>query len=572
MRRVRIAILVIGILAVLAVVQMAKRGPAVEDGTALTVSLQGAYVEAPDPGVLAHLAGLLVPPPPSFPSLISELAKAERDARIDTVVFRVRRLGMRWGKAQELRRAIARLREAGKDTVAYLEVQTYGANLEYYLATACDEIVLAPGVPAPLSGLRAEYLFLGGFWERLGVELDVLGVGEYKGAVETLGARGMSRANREMADSLLDSVEQQLLSAVSEARGLDFGRVRAAIDAAPMSPVGAMERKLVDRIAHWDEVFQARDEPPRIALERYAAVPAASVGFEPVASFALIFGAGNVVQGEATGSRPVFASDTVVEALDGAADDADIQAIVLRLDSPGGSGAAAEQIWRAVRRARTRKPVIASMSDLAASAAYYVAAAADRIVSHPGTYTGSIGVFVVRPSFGSLLDKLEIGHETLLRGEHADLLAMLQPLSDATRDRFRSDIEASYVQFVERVAEGRGLPLDAVDEVARGRVWTGEQARERGLVDELGGLREAVLAGKRAAGLAADADVELRVYPAPRSFSQQLREVAGAARTVRGAALASLTIPAPVATAAAWLAELPAGAQAWLPPIAIEIR
>lgn len=568
MRRVRIGVLIVVVLAVVALVVVGRRGPTVAEGTTLTLPLQGAYVEAADSGLLGRVSGLLLGAPPSFPALLSQLAKAERDPRIDTVVLRVRRLGLRWGKAQELRRAIARLRDAGKETIAYLEVQSYGANLEYYVVSACNEVVLAPGVPTPVSGLRAEFLFLGGLWESLGIEFDVLGVGEYKSAVETLSARGMSEAHREMANSLLDSVERQFIDGVASSRGLRPDEVRAAVDAAPFPPEGAVARKLVDRIVHWDEIFSERGDPPRIEAARYAAVPASAVGFEPEARFALVFGAGNVIQGKPTGRGPVFASDTVVEALEQASEDDGISAIVLRLDSPGGSGAAAEQMWRAVRRARESKPVVVSMSDMAASAAYYVAAASDHVVAHRGTYTGSIGVFLMRPSFGGLLDELEIGHETLLRGKHADLLAATRPLSEATRERFLADIRSSYVQFVERVAEGRGLPEAEVDAVARGRVWTGEQALEKKLVDELGGLREAVLAAKEKAGLDADADVELRVHPGPPSLGSQLREAAGAGRT-SGLAF---PLPEPLATAAAWLADLPLGAPAWLPPIAFEIR
>ncbi|HKJ23482.1 MAG TPA: S49 family peptidase, partial [Myxococcota bacterium] len=184
-----------------------------------------------------------------------------------------------------------------------------------------------------------------------------------------------------------------------------------------------------------------------------------------------------------------------------------------------------------------------------------------------GTYTGSIGVFVVRPSLGGLLDKLEIGHETLLRGEHADLLAMMRPMSRETRAMFLADVEGSYAQFLARVAEGRGLEVSEVDPIARGRVWTGDQALVRGLVDEIGGLREAVLAAKAKVGLDPDADVELVAFPAPKPLMQQLGEsFGGAARAL------ALPVPAPLASAAEWLRDLPPGAQAWLPPIAIEIR
>jgi protease-4 len=570
MRWLRIFVVIVLVAIVIAVVHVQRRGPVIAEGSALSLPLQGAYVEAASPGLLAQATALLVPPPPSFTALLSELAKAERDDRLDTVVFRVRTLGIRWGKAQELRRAIARLRESGRKTIAYLEVAGYGGNLEYYVATACDEIVLAPGVPSPLVGLRAEYLFLGGFWESLGLEVDVLGVGEYKGAVETLGRREMSDPNREMANSLLDSIESQFLADVAAGRKVTEAEVRAAVDVAPLPPAALVERGLVDRIAHWDEVFTALGDPPRVKSGAWARVPAGAVGFEPVARFALVYGAGNVVQGEGRGTGPVFSADVVADALEQAAEDDAVDAIVLRLDSPGGSGAAAEQIWRAVRLARERKPVIATMSDLAASAAYYVAAATDYVVAQRGTYTGSIGVFVVRPSLGGLLDKLEIGHETLLRGEHADLLAMMRPLSPETRAAFRADVEGSYAQFVERVAEGRELPVEQVGPVARGRVWTGEQALGRGLVDQIGGLREAVLVGKERVGLDPDADVELVVFPAPKPLVEQLSE--GLGGVARAAARGAFTLPVPIATAAAWLRDVPPGTQAWLPPIAIEIR
>jgi len=572
MRR-RILVAALLLLLVVGVLQLRDRGPAVPAGAALVVPVQGAYVEAADAGLAARLASLLVEPPPSFTAFLSNLAKAERDPRIETVVLRIRNLDVRWAKAQEMRGAIERLREAGKHTVAYLEVQTYGGNLEYYVASAADEVVLAAGVPAPLTGLRAEYFFLGGLWERLGVELAVLGVGEYKSAVETIAGEKMSEAHREMAGSLLDAVEAQWVVGIASGRGLDEAAVRAAVDAAPLVPPAAVERGLVDRIAHWEEVFAVRGDPPRIEAAAYRAVPPDQVAFEPVARFGLVYGSGNVVQGDGRGhTPPVFASDAVVRALEQAAEDDSVRAILLRLDSPGGSGPAAEQMWAAVMRVRERKPVVATMSDLAASAAYYVASAADRIVALPGTYTGSIGVFVVRPSFGRLLDKLDVGHETLLRGDHADLLATLRPLSEETRRRFRIDVEASYAHFLERVAEGRGMGVEAVDRVARGRVWTGEQARARGLVDALGGLHAAVDVAGEMLGIAPDADVELVAFPAPRPLAQQIQEAMGVGARTAWSAQAAWPLLEPIATAASWVAGLPVGTPAWLPPVAIEIR
>ena len=571
MRRMRIAIAIVLALGLVGLFVLQRGGPRIADGSVLTLPLQGAYVEAPDAGLAARLLSVLTPPPPSFTGLLSNLEKAARDPRIDTVVFRMRPLQIGWGKAQDLRASIARLREQGKHTIAYLEVQTYGANRELFVASACDEIVLAPGVPAPLAGLRAEYLFLGGLWERLGIELDVLGVGEYKSAAETLRDEKMSDPHREMANSLLDSIEGQFVQALADGRGLGPDEVRRAIDSAPHPPEGLVERKLVDRIAHWDAVFSGLWDPPVVKAARWAQVPVSAVGFEPEARFALVYGSGNVVLGEGRPGRPSFASDRMVEALEQAAKDPAIRAIVLRLDSPGGSGSAGEQMWRAVRRAAAEKPVVASMSDLAASAAYYVAAGANRIVAQEATYTGSIGVFLIRPSFGGLLDKLDVGHETLLRGEHADLLAFLRPMGEDTRRRFQADLELSYVRFVERVAEGRGMSVEEVDRVARGRVWTGRQARQRGLVDAIGGLRTAVLEAKQLVGLDPDADVELRVLPAPPSLRDQIGEAFGVgARAAWTPPL--LAMPDTLAGAARWLADLPPGAPAGLPPIAIDIR
>jgi protease-4 len=260
----------------------------------------------------------------------------------------------------------------------------------------------------------------------------------------------------------------------------------------------------------------------------------------------------------------------VVEALREAAEDSSLSAIILRVDSPGGSGPAAEAVWRAVAEAARSKPVVASFSDLAASAAYYVASAASGIVAQPATLTGSIGVFVMRPSFPDLLAKLGIGHEALLRGEHADLLAFTRPLSPETRARFRDDIERAYDRFVARVAEGRAMSEEEVDLVARGRVWTGEQAVPRKLVDALGGLRTAMAEAKRLAKIDAEADVLLRPLPGPKPLAAELREMMG--MSLRAAAGPQAPVLEPLRELVAWLAEAGAGAPVLVPPVWIDIR
>lgn len=543
----------------------------IEPNSWLRVNLEGEYLE----GELSPFARLTGRHAHTLPALLSELAKAERDERIVGVLFRVRDLEIGWAKAQDLRRALARLRERGKRTIAYVELEQYGPNVEYYVATAADEVWLAPGSHTPFVGLAAEYLFLGGLFEKLGVELEYERVGKYKTAAESFAESEMSDANREMSNAILDSIHGQFLDDIAASRKMTRAELQALIDQGPSSPRELERGRLVDGAGFLDEVLERERTPPMVSLSTYARVSPADVGFEPVATFALIVGAGAVKTGGGGPATrgPEMGSDALVEAFDDASKDPAVRAIVFRIDSPGGSPLASDLIWRAVRRARDKgKPVIASLSDVAASGGYYVAAGADKIVAEPGTLTGSIGVFVIRPALGGALEKLGIHAEGLTRGRHADLLLASRPLSPETRARMKADVQQIYRQFVSRVSEGRGMDADAVNEVGRGRVWTGAQAKERGLVDVLGGLREAVLEAKAAAGLAPDADVVLVPYPAPKPLFEQVSEalqgaaVAGVDEALRGALQPGLR------AAVEALAALPTGAPLLIPPVLAEVR
>ncbi len=399
MRRFRRIMVVLGILALALWWLIPSGGPHVASGSVLVLDLDGEYVEAAEPSLVARLLG---DGRHSFVALLSELRKAERDDRIAVVLLRVRDLNIGWAKAQELRAALGDLRAHGRRVIAYLETTELGANVEYYVAAAADEIRAAPATRSPLIGLAAEYVFLGGLWDKLGVDVEVEKVGEFKGATETLAERQMSAPNREMSNSLLDSIDAQFIAGIAESRKLEPEFVRRSIDEAPVSPEQLKALRLIDGIQFWDElVGELGGKEKLVEADDYAGVDPGSLGFKPVARFALIYGSGNVVVGRGSASRsgsPIFASDTVSEALAEAADDKNIQAIILRIDSPGGSPLAADQVWRAARRAHAQgKPVIASCSDVAASAAYYVAAGADAIVAPGASLTGSIGVFVVRP-------------------------------------------------------------------------------------------------------------------------------------------------------------------------------
>lgn len=545
-------------------------GVRIEPKSWLRVDLEGEYLEG-EPPPLARLMGRHAG---TLASLLSELAKAERDERLAGVLLRVRDLEVGWAKAQELRRAVERLRERGKRTIAYLELEQYGPNLEYYVASAADEVFVAPGTRTPFVGLAAEYLFLGGLFEKLGVELEYERVGKYKSAVESLAEGSMSDANREMSEAILDSIHQQFVGDIAKSRKLTREQLEALIDRGPTSPDELEQGRLVDGAAFLDEILERERSPEMVSLRTYAGVDPSEVGFRPEATIALVYGSGGVTTGRGRPGRgPAMASDDLVEAFDQASRDASVRAIVFRIDSPGGSALASDLIWRAVRRARAKgKPVVASLSDVAASGGYYAAAAADRIVAEPGTLTGSIGVFVIRPVLAGAFEKLGIGVEGLTRGRHADLLLASRPLSPATRERMRDDVQSIYRLFVSRVAEARGMEPAAVNEVARGRVWTGAQAKERGLVDALGGLREAVLEAKAAAGIAADADVVLVPFPTPKPLLEQVSEaLSGAAAAGVEGAVRGVLGPSGRAAADA-LAVLPAGGPVLIPPVLAEVH
>jgi protease-4 len=269
----------------------------------------------------------------------------------------------------------------------------------------------------------------------------------------------------------------------------------------------------------------------------------------------------------------VMASTDVAKAFEAAADDENVRAIVFRIDSPGGSALASDLIYRAIRKARAKgKPVVASMSDVAASGGYYVAAAADKIVAEPATLTGSIGVFVIRPMLAGALEKLGVGSASLTRGKHADLLLSTQPLSDGARERMRAEVQGIYQQFVARVAEGRAMDEARVNQLGRGRVWTGEQAKAHGLVDELGGLRDAVIVAKGLVSLATDADVVLLPYPPPKPLFVQIQEALRGAAIARADALIEAALPEGSRTAFDLLRDLPLGVPVLIPPILAEVR
>ncbi|MBI4887587.1 MAG: signal peptide peptidase SppA [Acidobacteria bacterium] len=539
--------LVLAVIGVTALVVMAgavflyvlvARGPSVPDRAALVLRPGGELLDVRSDDVVGQVLGRDVT---TLGSLLDALRKAARDPRIVAVVLRPSALeSPLWGKVQELRDAILAFRRSGKPVVAYLE---YGGDREYYLASAADQVFLLPTSPLDLTGLASYEVFLRGALDKIGAYPDFLQIGAYKTAPNQLTQTGFTPAHREMLESLNRDLYDQLVRGIAEARRQTIGEVRARLDQGPFAPEAARRAGLVDDLAYLDQlddrVAALRTPAGAVALVEgsvYQRIDARDVGIRPTSRVAVLYAAGVITSGRSAYdpvNGPVVGSDTMVEQIQRIRADDSIRAIVLRVDSPGGSSVASDVIWRELmitRDAAPSRPLIASMSDLAASGGYYIAMPAHAIVAQPGTLTGSIGVFGGKIALGGALARFGVGTETVSSGRNADIDSPFAPFTPEQRDKLMAYMEDFYAGFVQKAAMARHATPAQIDAVARGRVWTGRQAQQQGLVDALGGLDAAIALAKRRAGIPAGEDVELVVYPPRRSLYDALTEQIGSAR------------------------------------------
>jgi protease-4 len=441
-----------------------------------------------------------------------------------------------WGKLQELRDAVVRFRASGKRVVAFLE---YGGEREYFLASAADSVFLLPTSPLDLTGVASYEIFLRGALDKIGAYPDFLHVGDYKTAINQFTEKGFTPAHREMSESLNRENYDQLVHAVAESRKKTDEEVRGIFDRGPFTPQQALDEGLVDGLAYEDELGdRARDmgiggDEDMLEGSEYQRVSLASLGVRPRSRIAVLYIVGTIVSGKSSydaTNGELVGSDTIVEQIRRIRRDQSIKAIVLRIDSPGGSSVASDVIWRELMLARDQtpsRPLVASMSDLAASGGYYVALPAQTIVAQPGTLTGSIGVFMGKVAIGGTLGKIGVTTETVASGRNADIYSPVSPFSPAQREKLGEYMQVFYNTFVEKVAASRRSTPERIHALAQGRVWTGAQAKARGLVDELGGLDQAVTLAKQAANIPADEDVALVTYPARRTLYETLSERLG---------------------------------------------
>ncbi len=519
-----VVLLIVGVIAI-AWAARAMGRPSVSDNSALVLSVSGSLPDYVAEEPLAKALGIRQQQ--SFTSLITQLRKAKVDDRIKGVILKVDFPEIGWGKADELRDAVAEFKTSGKPVYAYMEI---GTNKEYYIATSADKIFLPPTGDIYINGLAAEAMFYKGSLDKLGVEADVIQIGpKYKNAPDQYTKKEMGEGQREVINSLLDEIFGRYTNGIAESRKKSVEDVKALVDNAPYNAVKAKELGLIDDALYYEQVEDAlksklgyEDDAKlkTISGGQYRDIPSDSLGLNSGDKIAVIYASGGINVGRSSNgplNGEMVGSDTVVEAVNDAAKDTAVKAIVLRVDSPGGSALASDLIWHAIENAKAKKPVVVSMSDVAASGGYYIACNANKIVAEPSTITGSIGMFMGKPVIKGLYDWLGVSNEYVMRGKNAGIFRETEHWTPQELAKMTEQANIVYYDnFVPKVAKGRNKTAEDVNSLGQGRVWTGTQGKGNGLVDEFGGLEKAISIAKELANLPADKDVRRVVFPAPR--------------------------------------------------------
>ena len=503
-----------------------NRRPQVVANSALVLQLEGDLPEQSP--VDFPIPFLEDQQPPTIAETWQMLRNAAADKRIKAIVLEPRGLSVGWAKLEELRADIINFKKSGKPVYAFLR----GAGTkEYYLATAADKVFMSPEDELDVKGLRADLIFLKGTLDKLGVEMEFEHVGKYKDAPDMFTKTGSSPETREVINQVLDQFFGDFVNTVAEGRKKSQDAVRQLIDNGPFIGQEALNGGLVDALVYEDQMYeQLRQQLKLNVLEKtaehnYVHAPPINLGLDGPTKIALVVGQGDISRGSTNDSgNNGITSAGMIRRLRQVRDDASIKGVILRIDSPGGDGIASDDILHEAKLLSQKKPTVISMSDLAASGGYFIAMTGDPVVAYRNTETGSIGVFFGKVNLRGLYDKLGVKKELMKRGRFADIDSEYAPLNDEQRAKLRTEIEVFYRGFVQRVADGRKRKYDDVEPLAQGRVWTGAQARENGLVDEIGGIDRAIELVKQKANIAASEKITLVPYPARRNLLQVLMD------------------------------------------------
>jgi protease-4 len=515
----------------IALIVSAVRGnpPSIRDNSVLALRVSGSLPDyvADDP-----FRRLFGGQPQSLSSLLAQFRKGKVDKRITAVMLDIDMSGAGWAKTEELRDAIADFRTSGKPVYAYIET---GLNKEYYIATACDKIFVPPPGELFINGLAADVMFFRGSLDKLGIYPDIYQIGKYKSAGDMFTQKEMTPAHREYINSLLEDLFNRYRDGIAKARNKSAADVTALIDNAPYNATQAKDAGLIDGVAYHDDVekelkkrlgYKDSDDLHSVRGSEYREITQESLGLDKGDKIAVVYAAGEIISGKSnfgSSGEDTIGSDSLVKTLNQARDDQSIKAVVLRIDSPGGSGLASDIIWQAVEALKAKKPVVVSMSDVAASGGYYIACNANKIVAEPSTITGSIGVVGGKPVMKGLYDWLGITNEYVLRGKNAGMFRETDKFSDSERAKFIEFLNTTYYdEFLPKVAKGRNKTKEEIDAIGQGRVWTGAQGKGNGLVDEYGGLDKAIEVAKQLANIPADKGVQRVLLPKPPTFLEQI--------------------------------------------------
>jgi protease-4 len=522
------AALFVSIAAVLALYLVIGREPSLPSHALLTLRIGGDLAEVSPGDIVGFLRGSRAP---TVRTVVDMLRKARVDSRITGVLLKPTGFDSPyWGKVQEIRDAVVDLKKAGKPVYAFLEA---ASAREYYLAAAADKVFLMPTATLDLTGVATYQVFLRGTLDKVGAVPDMHHIGEYKTAINTFTEKGYTKEHKEVDLALSQSVFDQLVRGVAHGRRKNESEVRQLVNEGPFLPEEALRAGLVDDLAYEDQVLEKLralkadgvDARTReIDTDEYGRVSLGSVGLNRGPRMAVIYIVGTITGGK-SGYDPVngaiAGSETIAEYIRKARRDNSVRALIIRIDSPGGSAGASDAIWRELmiaRNEREDRPIVVSMSDLAASGGYLAAVAAPTIVAQPATYTGSIGIFGGKIVTGGVYQKLGANIDSTSIGKNAEMDSPARPFNPSELKKLQEQLQAFYDQFVERVAQSRRTTPQKIDQLARGRVWTGEQAQENGLVDAIGGMDRAVALAKEKAKISADSDVELVSFPPRRNI------------------------------------------------------
>lgn len=503
------------------------------------IEIKGSYPEgAQAPGLFGNIVE-------SLSKLKERLQKATDDENIHGVVLNIQNPQIGWATVSEISHSIKKVQNSGKKVYAYLEQAT---TMDYLLASHCDKILMPETGMILIPGIRAEVTFYKNMLDKLNIQADVMRVGKYKAAAENLTRTDMSPEFREELTSVLDDHYEYLIETIGKNRGLDIEKVKSTIDVAPFLAGDAKEYGLIDKTGYYDELssyVQETEKSPKpdfvnsygkkkldtdfSGLTGLVKMMNLMMGVEPrkridnAPKIAIIHAEGMIVTGKNSESMfggKIMGSTSMVKAIEKAAKDETVKAIVLRVNSPGGSALASDLMWRALQKAD--KPVVVSMGGVAASGGYYISMGADYIFSEPTTITGSIGVVSMKVAMKGLYEKLGMTTDVISRGENSGVFSVLNKFTDSEKKAMARLSDGFYSIFTEKAAEGRKIPIERLRELAQGRIYSGAEAKKIGLVDELGSTEDAIAYAKKLAGIKPETKIQEMVLPKPTSPFEQM--------------------------------------------------